>query len=108
MPILKNAVGSENKTEEQLRQIEKIDINTKKFNTEDHQNLYLGDEMKSAELYSDIVLFFMTCSSLGCGLPVLYPIGFIFNFTLFWVSKTLILKFYRRATSFNQKLAQKA
>lgn len=34
----------------------------------------------------------------------MYGIGFMFFFVLYWVSKTLILKFFRRSTTFDEQL----
>mmetsp|Transcript_28135 Transcript_28135/g.42560 ORF Transcript_28135/g.42560 Transcript_28135/m.42560 type:complete len:228 (-) Transcript_28135:280-963(-) len=39
------------------------------------------------------------------GLPVLYPIACLFNIAIFWVYKTLLLKFYQRTIKFNEGLA---
>jgi len=38
------------------------------------------------------------------GLPVLYPIAMVFCLILYWVYKILLLKFYKRTTSFNEQL----
>jgi hypothetical protein len=38
------------------------------------------------------------------GLPVLYPIGFIFFIVLYWVYKFLLLKYYARTTKFNEEM----
>jgi uncharacterized protein YacL len=39
------------------------------------------------------------------GLPVLYPVAFIFYTILYWVYKTLLLKYYQRTSRFNEQLA---
>ena len=39
------------------------------------------------------------------GLPILYPLGMVFYIILYWVYKGLILKYYQKTTSFNERLA---
>jgi len=39
------------------------------------------------------------------GLPVLYPIGCLFNIAMYWGTKALLLKFYQRTIKFNEGLA---
>ena len=42
------------------------------------------------------------------GMPALYLIGCINFFVLYWVYKTLLVKFYQITTSFNQDMAVKS
>ena len=36
------------------------------------------------------------------GLPILYPFASIFFFVLYWIYKTLLLKYYEKTTRFNE------
>lgn len=39
------------------------------------------------------------------GLPILYPIAFLFYFALYWVNKFLLLKYFQKSSKFNERLA---
>lgn len=39
------------------------------------------------------------------GLQVLYPLSLLFYLVLYWVYKTLLLKYYQRSSKFNERLA---
>lgn len=38
------------------------------------------------------------------GIPILYPLAFVFYVIVYWVYKCLLLKFYRTTSNFNERL----
>ena len=86
----------------------KSDVNTRMTTQNSLEQLYTGFEMKSHFVYSHILVNFFSCLTFSAGLPLLYIIGFCFSVGLYWVYKTLLLKYYRKTTSFNQALALQA
>jgi uncharacterized protein YacL len=48
------------------------------------------------------------CLMYSGGLPILYPIAFIFYLIFYWVYKILLLKFYQRTTKNDENLAIKS
>ena len=38
------------------------------------------------------------------GLPILYPFACVFFFLLYWIYKTLLLKYYEKTTRFNEEM----
>lgn len=46
----------------------------------------------------------MVTMTYSAGLPMLYPIAYLNFVILFWVYKTLLIKFYQKTIAFNQDL----
>lgn len=72
------------------------------------EDLYLGPEIPSSKLYADITLFYLICLIYSTGMPLLYAINFVFYFVVYWTQKILILKYYRKASTFNEEITFKA
>lgn len=81
---------------------------TRKTSQNDLELLYTGREMHSHFVYAQMIVNFCSCLTFSAGLPLLYIIGFFFSTGLYWVYKMLLLKYYRKTTSFNQLLAVRA
>lgn len=79
-------------------------VNTKKVLQQDLNNLYTGDEIASFDLYAQSMTSFLVITTYSAGLPMLYPIGCLNFFIIYWVYKTLLVKYYQKTISFNQDL----
>ena len=43
----------------------------------------------------------------SAGLPILYPIAFLYCFVTYWADKYLMLNFNRKTTAFNEEVPLK-
>ena len=70
--------------------------------------LYTGLEMQSHEVYSQIITNYWCVLMFSSGMPVLYLVGFLYYLIFYAIYKVLILKYFQKATTFNQHVAIKA
>ena len=66
--------------------------------------LYTGDQISSQFVYAQNFTYLFSVLMFSAGLPILYPFACAAFFVLFWVYKSLLLKFYKKTTNFNQDL----
>ena len=66
--------------------------------------LYTGDQISSQFVYAQNFTYLFSVLMFSAGLPILYPFACAAFFVLFWVYKTLLLKYYKTTTNFNQDL----
>ena len=81
------------------------DVNTKVVIQEELKNLYTGNQISSHYVYAQNVTYFWCVMTYSTGLPVLYIFGATFYLCLYWVQKTLLLRFYQKTIRFNEKLS---
>jgi hypothetical protein len=60
--------------------------------------------MPADYVYAQFFTSLWAIMSYSGGLPILYPIGVLNYFILYWVYKGLIIKFYSKSTMFNETL----
>jgi uncharacterized protein YacL len=66
--------------------------------------LYVGPEINSAAIFSKFYVTFWGIFIFSAGLPCLYLIGFLTFFIQFSVYKTLLLNYYKKTVTFDDKL----
>ena len=79
-------------------------VNTKKLIQRDLEDLYVGPEIQAFFVYAQYFTSLCTIMSYSGGQPMLYIVGFLNYFVLYWVFKFLLVKFYKKTTAFNQEL----
>jgi hypothetical protein len=79
-------------------------VNTKKLIQKDVEDLYVGPEIQAFFVYAQYFTSLWTIMSYSGGQPLLYIVGFLNYFVLYWVFKFLLVKFYKKTTAFNQEL----
>lgn len=80
------------------------EVRTRKVLQEEIDNLYTGQEIQSYHLYAQVFTSMMVTMMYSPGLPMLYPIAYLNFVILFWVYKTLLVKYYQKTIAFNQDL----
>jgi hypothetical protein len=68
------------------------------------ENLYIGTEFEGEKAFSRMMSTLFVILSFSSGMPVLYIIGLIFYTFTFYVSKLLIVKFYRTSTTLSRTI----
>ena len=79
-------------------------VNTKKLLQTDLHILYTGDQISSHYVYAQNYSYLFCVMMYSTGLPILYPFACVFYFVLYWVYKTLLLRYYEKTTKFNEQL----
>ena len=67
--------------------------------------MYAGEELESSGVFAANITFLLCCMMYCAGLPILYPLAWLFFTFNYWVFKYLITKFFKKSTSFNEELA---
>jgi hypothetical protein len=67
--------------------------------------LYTGDEFPLQFGYAQLISNIMSILSFSGGFPILYLIGFINFFIMFWVYKYLQVHHYQKSLIFNKDMA---
>lgn len=81
-----------------------IEVNTKKKIQSDLEALYTGPQIMSHYVYAQLYTYLWACLMYSSGMPILYPIGMMFFFILYWVYKGLLLNYYQKTSRFNEQL----
>jgi cytochrome b subunit of formate dehydrogenase len=68
------------------------------------EQLYIGREFQGEKAFSRMMSTLFVILSYSSGMPVLYVVGVIFYTITFFVSKLLILKFYRKSTNLSKTI----
>jgi len=79
-------------------------VKTKQVIQEDVELLYTGDELASHYLYAQVFTSLWVTMMYSGGAPILYPIAFLNFLVVYWVYKTLLIRFYQKTNAFNQDL----
>jgi hypothetical protein len=90
-------------TREELNQTGK-NVRTRKLTQTDLNALYTGSQIPSHYIYAQNFTYLWCVLSYSGGMPILYPIGALFFFILYWILKFMLLKYYSRTTSFTEEL----
>lgn len=80
------------------------DVNTKQTSQSKLEDVYTGREIQTAHVYASYFTILWSVLTYSSGMPILYPIAFVNYFILFWVNKALLLKHFRKTSTFNQDL----
>jgi hypothetical protein len=81
------------------------DINTKLKTHKDVVELYDQEEMSSYGVFAANTTFIMCAMMYSTGIPVFYCFSFVFMLMNYWMFKWLLLRYYRKAVTFNENLA---
>lgn len=68
--------------------------NSKKNTQEELEKLYKGEEFEGDKAFSRMLSTLFVLIMYSGGMPVLYPIGYLFFFVTFFVQKTMIISYY--------------
>ena len=74
------------------------DVNTKLVFQTDLQAFYTNPQILADGIYSKLFAMLWSCLAFSAGLPILYFVGFVAFFMLYWVNKILLIKFYAKNT----------
>jgi len=83
-------------------------VNTRKKTMEDLINLYTGKEFEGEKNYGRMISTMFVILLYSTGMPILYAVGAFFFFITLFINKILLLKYYRRSTRLNTKIAERA
>ena len=65
--------------------------------------LYTGPPMGTAYAFSLIFVVQFACFTFSSGIPMLYALGSLNFFVMYWVYKFFLLKWYCKSSEFNQE-----
>jgi hypothetical protein len=71
---------------------------------DDLNAIYTGEEIYSHYVYSSLYGYFIVVLTFSAGIPILIPFAAAFFLLFYWTYKVLLLKYYARATTFNEGL----
>jgi hypothetical protein len=71
---------------------------------EDLETLYTGTHIDSSFVNAQSLAYFWSVLTFSTGLPMLYILGALFYFLLYWVYKLMLLKHFMKTTQFNESL----
>lgn len=80
------------------------ECNTKKILQSEIDDLYTGPQIQTYFVYAQYFTSLWAILTYSSSMPVLYPIGCLNFFVLYWAYKFLLVKHYSKTTSFNHKL----
>lgn len=80
-------------------------MNTKLELQSELEKLYTGPSIESHQVYAQLITNFWASLMFSSGLPILYPLAFLFYFAFYWVNKFLLLKFFQKSSRFNEQLS---
>ena len=63
--------------------------------------LYTGPQIQSANIYTQIFTILLAVMSFSAGMPILYPIAFLFYLIYYFVYHCLFLRYYSKTSTFN-------
>ena len=69
-------------------------VNTNLYDQSDLENLYTNDEIPASDIYSQAFSSLWSIMTFSAGMPILYFLGFVNCFIIYWMYKILILKSY--------------
>lgn len=84
------------------------DVNTKMVFQTDLQAFYTNPQILADGIYSKLFAMLWSCLAFSAGLPILYAVGAVAFFMLYWVNKILLIKFYAKNTQFDEDLPVKS
>lgn len=87
-----------------LKKLGTDEVNSKQLIQPDLNDLYTSIEMPADYLYAQLFTSLWAIMSFSGGLTILYPIGALNFIILYWVYKTLLVKYYSKTTMFDQVL----
>jgi hypothetical protein len=70
------------------------EVNSKQLVQDDLEKLYTGPEITTHLIYAQFFTSLLCIMTYSSGLPILYPIGCLNYFILYWVYKILLIKHY--------------
>jgi hypothetical protein len=56
--------------------------------------IYTGEQINIGDKLASIYCALFICLTFSAGIPILYPIGFVFFFVTYWFDKISISRFY--------------
>jgi hypothetical protein len=71
---------------------------------DDLNQVYTGEEIYSHYVYSSLYGYMLIALTFCAGMPVLIPLSAIFYLVFYMIYKCLLVKYYARATTFNEGL----
>ena len=77
--------------------------NSKKVLQEDYEDLYIGPEFVFDYRLGQIVAFTWVSFMYNIGMPVLFLIGAINFFMMYWIDKWLLLRFHKTPRNYDEK-----
>ena len=75
---------------------------TKQLTQDDYNDLYTGPEFGIAYSYATMLTITFVVMTFSAGMPLLYPMAFLYYLFCYWFDKYLILNFYRKPMTFNE------
>jgi hypothetical protein len=84
---------------------EEGNLNTELQTHKDVVELYDQEEMSSSGSFAANTTFIMCAMMYSTGIPVFYVFAFVFMLMNYWMYKWLLLRYFRKAVSFNDNLA---
>ena len=87
-----------------VKNSEEDEVQTKLELQSDLNDLYTGDQIASHFVYAQNYTYLWCVMTYSCGMPILYPLAFLFYMVLYIVYKFLLIKFYQKTTKFNEEL----
>lgn len=93
------------RTEEEIEaDPHKIDVHTQQLIQDDLNAVYTGEEIYSHYVYSSLYGYMLIALTFCAGMPVLIPLSAVFYLVFYLIYKCLLVKYYARATTFNEGL----
>ena len=83
-------------------------VNTRQLIQSDLQKMYSDPQIKEDNVYAQLYTTLLVCLMYSSGIPAMYAIGFLFFFTLYWMCKVLLVKFFEKNKTFNESLQLKS
>jgi hypothetical protein len=81
-----------------------IDVYTNTLIQDDLNDIYTGEEIYSHYVYSSLYSYMLVALTFSAGMPLVIPLSAGFFAVFYVVYKLLLVKYYARATQFNQCL----
>jgi hypothetical protein len=82
------------------------DVRTFQLMQTDLNQVYTNQSIEAHYVFSTVFVFYLTVLCYSAGMPVLYPMACLFFTLVYWIYKCLLLKFYSKATQFDENLAR--
>ena len=78
------------------------ELRTQKELYSDVEKLYIGPDINANKVYASFFVTFFSVLCFSAGMPMLYLIAAVNFWIIFIVYKILLVKYYKKTTSFNQ------